>query len=99
MRTIHDNVECPSLSPDGTRIVYKKRAGGSRAWRLTAIAIATMHETPLGETRSVDDQVEWLDPDHVLYHVDGEVRVLAADGSGSPRRFIPAGASPAVVRW
>jgi hypothetical protein len=99
MRTIHDNVECPSLSPDGTRIVYKKRVGSGAAWHLTEMDLATMHETPLNETRSVDDQVEWLDLNHVLYHVDGEVRVLPADGSGSPRRFIAAGASPTVVRW
>ena len=26
-RVIHDNVECPSLSPDGTRIGYKKLVG------------------------------------------------------------------------
>lgn len=99
MRTIHDNVECPSLSPDDTRIVYKKRVGRGTTWRLTEMDLATMHETPLAETRSVDDQVQWLDLDHVLYGVDGEVRVVRADGGGSPRRLLPGAASPAIVRW
>ena len=34
MTVIHDNVECPSLSPDGTRIAYKRRDGNPWHWRL-----------------------------------------------------------------
>jgi dipeptidyl aminopeptidase/acylaminoacyl peptidase len=100
MWTIHDGVECPSLSPDGTRIAYKKRAGpGGRRWRLQVLDLATMRETPLAETRSVDDQVEWLDDDHVLYGQAEQIWTAAADGSGIPRRFAVDGDSPAVVRW
>jgi len=99
MRTLHENVECPSLSPDGTRIAYKKRVRHRDVpWRLTVLDLATMRETPLGETRGFDDQAEWLDDEHVIYAMDGEIRVVAADGGGEPRRFRAAGDSPAVVR-
>lgn len=98
-RVLHENVECPSLSPDGKRIVYKKRTGSKAdPWHLTVLDLATMHETPLAEPRSVDDQAEWLDDDHVLYGRDGAVWVVPADGSGEPREFIAGGDSPAVVR-
>jgi hypothetical protein len=100
MRTLHENVECPSLSPDGTRIAYKKRVGsGPNPWRLTVLELATMRETPLTETRSVDDQAEWLDEGHILYGVDDEIRVVATDGTGRPRRLRAEADSPAVVRW
>jgi hypothetical protein len=100
MRTLHENVECPSLSPDGTRIAYKKRVGsGSNPWRLTVLDLATMQETPLAGTDGLDDQAEWLDDAHLLYAADGEVRVVASDGSGPPQRFRAAADSPAVVRW
>ena len=99
-RVIHENVECPSLSPDGTRIAYKKRSGSRTApWRLTVLDLATMRETPLSEQRSVDDQAEWLDNGRVLYAVDGAVWVARADGTGEPRRFIARADSPAAVRW
>jgi dipeptidyl aminopeptidase/acylaminoacyl peptidase len=98
-RVVHENVECPSLSPDGTRIAYKRRTDSDeRPWRLTVLDLATMRETPLAETRSVDDQAEWLDDDTVLYGVDGAVWSVPADGSGEPSRFLADAASPAVVR-
>jgi WD40 repeat protein len=97
---IHENVECPSVSPDGTRIAFKKRNGSQHdPWHLTILDLATMRETPLSEPRSVDDQVEWRDDAHVLYAVGGDVWEANADGSGRPRRYIPGGDSPAVVRW
>jgi hypothetical protein len=99
-RVIHDNVECPSLSPDGTRIAFKRRTGSAETpWRLTVLDLRTMHETPLAERRSVDDQAEWLDDDTVLYGIDGAVWAARADGRGRPERFIAGADSPAVVRW
>jgi hypothetical protein len=99
-RVIHENVECPSLSPDGTRVAFKKRGPSkSKPWRLTVLDLATMRETPLAETRSVDDQAEWLDDDRVLYGLDGAVWTARADGRGRPRRFLAGADSPAVVRW
>jgi hypothetical protein len=97
---LHKNVECPSLSPDGTRIAYKRLAGSNkRPWRLTVLDLETMRETPLAESRSIDDQVEWLDDDTVLYGIDAEIYAVPADGSGRPRAFARGADSPAVVRW
>ncbi len=96
-RVLHENVECPSLSPDGTRIAYKKRVGEPAVWHLYVLDLATMAETPLAEERVIDDQIEWLDDDHVLYRVDEEVWTATADGTGSPRRFLAGADSPAVA--
>jgi hypothetical protein len=99
-KVIHENVECPSLSADGTRIAYKRRTGSrSRPWRVTVLDLASMRETPLAETRSVDDQVEWLDDDTVLYGVEGDIVAARADGGGRPRVYVPDADSPAVLRW
>jgi hypothetical protein len=105
--TIHEDAECPSLSPDGTHVVYKKRLGLPRGqWRLAALDLATGVETKLAETRSVDDQVDWLDDSHVLYAVLGsggdkyinDIYSVAADGTGHPKLLIAQASSPAVVR-
>jgi hypothetical protein len=106
---IHENVECPSLSPDGLRVAYKKRliVQGRLFWQLHMLDLVTKTETPLSEKRSVDDQLEWLDNDHVLYTMsenpDGSsasTNVWKADSSGKnpPEMFLPLAYSPAVVR-
>jgi hypothetical protein len=99
---IYEGVECPSLSTDETRIVFKKMISRNN-WRLTVLNLTTFEETPLAETRSVDDQAEWLDNDRVLYAlVDPapwmSIMVVSADGSGQPKVFAKGAASPAVVR-
>jgi uncharacterized repeat protein (TIGR01451 family) len=101
MRVLRPNVECPSLSPDGTRIAFKKRVGGilgAVTWRFHVLDLRTMTETPLAEERSIDDQIEWLDDRFVLYGVQADVWVAPADGSGEPRRFVSRAVSPAVIR-
>ena len=95
-RVLHENVECPSISPDSTRLAYKKWLGDR--WRLYILDLATMRETPLAEDRAVDDQVEWLDNDRVLYGLASDIWTVPADGSGKPAKFISQGLSPAVVR-
>lgn len=63
---LREGVECPSLSPDNTRVVFKARIGPS-SWRLHLLDLATLRDTPLAEARSVDDQAEWLDDESIAY--------------------------------
>jgi hypothetical protein len=96
---IHANVECPALSPDGTRIAYKKAIRRDpTVWRFTVLDLATGKETPLAETRSIDDQLSWLDDSHVLY-ADGDETTweVPADGTGRPRVWMRAADSPTVA--
>jgi len=98
---VYPGVECPSLSPDGTRIAFKK-ALARGDWRVAVLDLATRRVVQLPETRSVDDQVEWLDNARVLYAVPDPapwmtIMVASADGRGQPAVFVKGAASPAVV--
>ena len=100
---LRDNVECPSLSPDGTRIAFKKRVypDAAHPWRLAVLDLKTMHETLLAETRSVDDQAAWLDNKTVLYGLprdrSSDVWAVPADGTGPPKVLVPDAESPAPL--
>ena len=105
---VHDNVECPSLSPDGARIAYKKRfmAGSRVFWQLHILDLKTGKETALAEKRSVDDQLEWLDNDRVLYTLpesesgpsaSTNIWLADADGVGAPKLYLRKAYSPSVV--
>jgi hypothetical protein len=103
MTVLRENVECPSLSPDGRRIVFKKRVGPALdAWRLAVLDLKTQAEHLIdAETRRVDDQVEWLDGSHVLYAVRGttsDVWVAAVEGNEPAQVFLPQAESPIVIR-
>ncbi len=106
---IYDGVECPSISPDNQRIAFKKRlsaVGVVTTWRISLLDLKTLTETPLAETRNVDDQVEWLDDDDILYALpqshqpdaSTDIFVLPASAEGSPLLFLKNAFSPAVVR-
>ena len=104
LTVLREHVECPSLSPDETRIAFKKLTEAG-TWQLTVLDLATMQETTLAEKESIDDQVEWLDNNRLLYQKNEydppqwvSVFVVPADGSGQPTLFIPKATSPAVVR-
>jgi hypothetical protein len=93
------------LSPDGRRLAFKKRTVGSLTvfWKVALLDLATLAETVLeSETRSVDDQVDWLDDRNVVYHLPksggADIWALRTDRTEPPRVLIAGGYSPAVVR-
>ena len=106
---LREGVECPSLSPDQTRIAFKKRipTGTDFVWRLHVLNLATSVETPLAETRHVDDQVEWLDDTTILYAMPDpsaptarvtDIWQVPADGLGEPEPLLRHAFSPAVLQ-
>jgi Tol biopolymer transport system component len=104
MRVLADDVECPALSPDETRVAFKKRSGLAM-WRLHVYDLRTGAVTPLAETANIDDQAAWLDDAHVLYGKiapDAAPRidtwVVNADGSGQPRLWAENLQSVVIVR-
>ncbi len=95
---VRDGVECPSLSPDGSKIAFKARVGKPWQWRFHVLDLKTGKVTALPEEESVDDQIEWLDEARLVYDRDEVVMQVAADGRSAPREFLPAANSPALVR-
>lgn len=103
---IREGVECPSLSPDGTRIAFKSLEQRTPAyWSVAVLDLATGTVTAIPGERSVDDQIEWLDDETIIYGMpregvigDSDVWAAAADGSAEPRLLIEHAWSPSVVR-
>jgi hypothetical protein len=106
LEVLRPNVECPSLSPDNSRIAFKKRVGARSLgwWQIAVLNPDTLTETVLiNETRSVDDQVEWLDDHRVVYHLTNgstaaDLWALAVDNASPPQRLLESAYSPAVIR-
>jgi hypothetical protein len=106
MAVVRGGVECPSLSPDNTRVAFKRRIGARSQgwWQIGVLELATMKETLVtAETRTVDDQVEWLDNERVTYHLTGgsnaaDLWAVRVDNSSKPELLVPAAFSPAVIR-
>ena len=97
-RVIGEHVECPSPSPDGRRIAYKRRIGKQDRWRLHVLDLASGRSTALAERRSIDDQPEWLGNDTIVYSDDRSVYAVPADGGGSPHRVVARASSPVALR-
>ncbi|GAA1400805.1 PD40 domain-containing protein [Catellatospora coxensis] len=104
VRTVAENVECPSLSPDGKRIAFKQAVGGDpqRGWRLSVLDLATLAVTNLAEPNSVDDQAAWLDDGTVAYTLRGpdgtpSIWSVPADGTGKPTLLLDQAESPAAL--
>lgn len=110
-RVLRGDVECPSLSPDNTRIAFKRRQAdgpGRFKWGIRVLDLRDGKETALAaETRNVDDQMEWLDDTRLLYGMPDDdkaataatgIWAIPADGAGAPRIFVPLGYSPAAAQ-
>ena len=106
LQVIGPNVECPSISPDNSRVAFKKRVGARSLgwWQIAVLRLDTMAETVVNaETRSVDDQVEWLDDERVIYHLTNgstaaDLWAVRVDNTAPPERLLESAYSPAVVR-
>ncbi|WP_254909854.1 TolB family protein [Micromonospora sp. NBS 11-29] len=104
VETVRANVECPSLSPDGTRIAFKEAvdADPGKGWRLSVLDLRTMRVTATAERASVDDQAAWLDDVTLAYTLrsdDGrpDIWSVPADGSGASRLLLPGAESPSPL--
>lgn len=94
MRVLRDGVECPSLSPDGGQIVYKSRVGDNEHWRLRVLDVETLDDHAVAETRSIDDQVEWIDGRTLAYSYGDDLYTVPANGGGEPRLLVRNASSP-----
>ncbi|MET1044816.1 MAG: hypothetical protein ABWX59_11955 [Microbacteriaceae bacterium] len=107
LTAVKEGAECPSLAPDGRRVAYKKNvgSGGEVRWSVAVYDRHSGEETVLPITQNVDDQVEWLNDETLLFGLaradapgDSDVWAIAVDGSAAATIFIEHAWSPAVVR-
>lgn len=103
---VHETAECPSVSPDGTRVAFKVNISKTSTafWNIAVMDLTTGKVTMMPDKRDVDDQVEWLDDSTLLYGLphsgaagDYDVWATAADGSGQAKMLIRHAWSPAVI--
>ncbi len=70
LTSVSPDAECPALSPDGSRVAFKVDVDPGRAvvWQIAVEDLSTGERTLLEKgPRGLDDQVEWLDDDTLLY--------------------------------
>jgi len=102
--TVRQGPECPSLSPDGKRLAYKKATKWVGRWELAVSDLATGVETVIPGTAGIDDQAAWLDDSTLAYGVPSQqtgvpgVYRVAADGKSEPVLVATAASSPVPAR-
>ena len=106
LEVVFEGVSCPEVSPDGSTVVVKEMQGDA-FFQLVAIDVETGQRRDLGETRSVDDQVEWLDDDRIVYGMPNaengtdaqpafDIWVLDVSAGSQPQLLVPFADSPAA---
>lgn len=106
LEIVFENASCPAVSPDGLTIIAKEQRDD--AFQLIAIDVATGSRRDLAETRSIDDQVEWIDDTSIVYGLLNEeagtvgqpaldIWVLNVSDGSAPRLLLPFADSPAAA--
>ena len=102
-----ENAECPSLSPDGGEVAYKKRRPGTTPaeWDIAVLDLGGGTERTIELEDGIDDQLEWLDTDTLLYGQpragtvgDSDVWSIGTTPGALPELFIEHAWSPSVQR-
>jgi protease II len=97
-KVVRDGIECPSLSPDGTRLGYKARVGKPFQWRFHVLDLKTGKDVELTHEGSIDDQIAWIDDDTLAYGNGEETFSVPADGSAPPKVMLKSAVNPSRVR-
>lgn len=108
LTSVSPDAECPAVSPDGSRVAFKVDVDPGRrtVWQIAVLDLATGERNLLEKgPRGLDDQVEWLDDDTLIYGMPrtdepGVTDTWAVDASAGaePTLLIEQAWSATVVR-
>lgn len=99
VETMRKGVECPSLSPDGSKIAFKAPTTLQGRWRLAVLDLASGRQHIIAGTDGIDDQAAWLDGETLAYGVPSApggpaIFRVRADGTERPELWLTNAASP-----
>lgn len=107
LESVTENAECPSISPDGQHIAYKKRRSGAGVvhWDIAVRDLSSGQETLMPLEQGLDDQVEWLDNGTLLFGLpredavgDSDIYSIDVEADAQPHLLIEHAWSPSVER-
>jgi hypothetical protein len=89
MKVLFEGVECPSYSPNGESVAFKKRMSSTR-WSPAVLNLTTLKPVIFSHIQqSVDDQIDWLDAKTLVYEIidvplvgNASVNLMTLDISG-----------------
>jgi hypothetical protein len=98
LNVLQSGVSAPSLSPDQRRIAFARLISNiGPIWRFHVLDLENGSQTALSEATSIDDQMEWMNNDYLLYGLATDIWTVPANGGGTPIPFLFGGLSPAVA--